>query len=78
MNEQRRVTWNGGIRPTRGELVLRGACGAIIGAGLGWLSLWWFETLWLIAGGAIVCGVLAVTMGDRFWARLSGWLAWWP
>ncbi len=61
------------------RVVVHGVIGAVLGAGVG-LMMWafWFHALgpWLMVGMALLCGLLAGILGDRFWdAWLEG--AWW-
>ncbi len=66
------------------EKGIRFGCGFLFGAVWGvWASLTWLAdaTNWWIASAAviaIVCGLLAMRFGDRFWEWVAkrGWLRW--
>jgi hypothetical protein len=59
--------------------------GLVFGALVGWFvhALWLEDllgagTLWLvIAGGAVVCAMLAVLYGQAFWTKLNAWVGEW-
>jgi len=70
---------NDGIRPSRLELRLRFACGAVVGAALGALASLNMgaasATGFLIPllTGSLLLGGLARRYGDRFWSSLHWW-----
>lgn len=60
--------------------------GAFVGAALGFA--WWVKSpevtstsmtpgISYIGGGALVCGIIAGFIGDRFWESLTDWFRWW-
>jgi hypothetical protein len=68
-------------QPDRLEKGIRFGCGAVFGAFLGflWFGLYWAgisNSLVILAfiGLALVCGVLAMQFGDRFWSGLKDWI----
>ena len=67
------------------EKGLRLGCGALLGFALVGpfaINLWhpnmpaiW----WTVAAGVLVCALLALRYGDRFWHGFAArWRAWWP
>lgn len=67
---------------SKGEKVTRFGCGFVFGAFAVGVSVWlWslFNGLYLFAvvvGFGLVCGMLAVRFGDKFWHSIPKW--WWP
>ena len=70
-------------RPDALEKGIRFGCGFLFGALIGvalairglteWTGVHWA----LIAGGAVVCALLALRFGDRYWDHVAAWLRWW-
>jgi len=70
--------------PGASEKRLRFGCGFVMGLALGagtalHLAIsngYYGAAIWLVCG--LVCGVLAMHFGDRFWHSLSGFMnRWW-
>lgn len=67
--------------PDKFEIKVRFGCGALLGLFIGifvaaritYESFGAFAVIWLAV--IIVCGLLAVRYGDRFWEDLGKW--WW-
>jgi hypothetical protein len=59
---------------------VRFGCGALFGLFFGGGTLFVGHSMGALVaaalGGALVCGVLSVRYGDRFWESLSGWVRW--
>ncbi len=67
---------------SKGEKVTRFGCGFVFGAFAAALAVWtWsllngLHLLAAVAGFGLICGMLAVRFGDKFWHSIPKW--WWP
>ena len=69
-------------RPDKEEKIIRFIFGFLAGAFIGLLSIFHFSlNLEVIAyftiAASLVCGLLAMIYGDRFWHSLTRYFSWW-
>jgi hypothetical protein len=67
-------------KPDKLEMGIRFGCGGLLGAVIGFsflIELFPNRHGWIFAFcivGAVVCGLLAMSYGDRFWHAIKDWL----